>query len=57
MKKDKAIEVLNEMPGEFDLEELIERLIFIEKVEYGLDQIKKGKVISHESVKEISQKW
>ncbi|REG92024.1 hypothetical protein [Algoriphagus antarcticus] len=57
MKKDKAIQVLNEMPCEFDIEELIERLIFIEKVEEGLDQIKEGKVNSHESFKDISQKW
>ncbi|MEB2774846.1 hypothetical protein SYJ56_05980 [Algoriphagus sp. D3-2-R+10] len=57
MRKDKAIEVLNELPVEFDVELLIERLIFIEKVEAGLEQIKKGKVIPHESVKDITQKW
>jgi predicted transcriptional regulator len=57
MKKDKAIQVLNEMPKEFDIELLIERLLFIEKVEEGLEQIKEGKVVSHESVKNISQKW
>ncbi|RAI95330.1 hypothetical protein [Algoriphagus yeomjeoni] len=57
MKKDKAIEVLNELPGEFDIEVLIERLIFIEKVEAGLEQIKEGKIIPHEAVKDISQKW
>lgn len=57
MKKDKAIAALSEMPSEFNVEELIERLIFIDKVEAGLDQIKTGKVITHEKVKEISQKW
>lgn len=57
MKKDKAIEILNDLPSEFDVEQLIERLILIEKVEEGLNQIREGKVIPHESVKEISEKW
>ncbi|MEB2779519.1 hypothetical protein [Algoriphagus persicinus] len=57
MKKYKAIEVLNDLPGEFDVEQLIERLLLIEKVEEGLNQIKEGKVIPHESVKDITQKW
>ncbi len=57
MKKDKAFEVLKDLPNEFDVEQLIERLLFIEKVEEGLNQIKEDKVIPHETVKEISEKW
>lgn len=57
MKKEKAITVFNEMPAEFDIELLIERLIFVEKIEAGLKQIEQGKVKSHQTVKEISEKW
>jgi hypothetical protein len=57
MKKDKAIQVFNEMPAEFDVEVLIERLIFIEKVEAGLKQVEQEKVKSHQAVKEITEKW
>jgi hypothetical protein len=57
MKKDKAIAVLDEMPAEFDIEILIERLIFFEKIEAGLKQLKQGKVKSHQTVKVISEKW
>jgi hypothetical protein len=57
MKKDKAIAVFNEMPAEFDIEVLIERLIFVEKVEAGLKQVEQEKVKSHQTVKEISEKW
>lgn len=57
MEKKKALEAIQEMPENFDLEVLIERLIFIEKVEKGLEQVKEGKVISHEQLKTLAQQW
>ncbi|MFZ1807346.1 MAG: hypothetical protein WAU36_09005 [Cyclobacteriaceae bacterium] len=57
MKRDKAIETIKELPAEFDLDELIERLIFVEKVDKGLKQLDEGKTVSHEKVKELSKKW
>lgn len=39
MKRDKAIETVKEFPQEFELEDLIERLVFLEKVEKGLEQV------------------
>ena len=57
MEKEKAIEVVEKMPQVFELDELIERLIFIEKVEEGLKQIDEGKGIPHEEVKKIVSKW
>ena len=57
MKRDKAIDTVKELPKEFDLDVLLERLVFIEKVEQGLMQVKQKKVISHSKVKEIAKKW
>jgi hypothetical protein len=57
MKRDKAIETINELPQEFDLDELFERLIFAEKIEKGLKQLDDGKTVTHEKVKEITKKW
>lgn len=57
MRRDKAIEAINKLPNEFDLDELIERLIFIEKVEKGIDQLKNGKTKTHQEVKELVKKW
>lgn len=57
MKRDKAIDTVKELPKEFELEALLEKLIFVEKVEQGLGQLKKGKTTSHDKVKEISKKW
>ena len=39
------------------IDELIDQLIFIEKIEEGLEQSKEGKVLSNEDVKEIIEKW
>ena len=57
MKRDKAIETLKEFPQEFELEDLIERLVFLEKVEKGLQQLEQGRTIPHEKVKEMTKKW
>jgi len=57
MKRDKAIETIRELPQEFDLEELMEKLVFVEKVEKGLKQDSEGKTITHGNVKEIVKKW
>jgi predicted transcriptional regulator len=57
MRKDKVIETINELPSEFELEELIERLIFIEKVEKGLKQLDNGESRTHEEVKQLVKTW
>ncbi len=57
MKREKVLESIKELPVEFDLDELMEHLVFVEKVEKGLEQLEKGNVLSHESVKEKVKKW
>ena len=51
MKRAKVIDTVNELPLEFELEELLEKLIFIEKVEGELKQLETGKVVPHEQLK------
>jgi predicted transcriptional regulator len=57
MKKANVLDAINDMPNDFDLEMLIEKLVFIEKVEAGLNQLENGKNTSHEDVKELVKKW
>ena len=57
MNKDKVIDTVNELPQNFELDELMEKLIFIEKVELGLQQVEQGKVVSNEKAKEIARQW
>lgn len=42
MERDKVLDTIKELPEEFEPEELIEKLIFIEKIEQGLKQLDEG---------------
>jgi predicted transcriptional regulator len=57
MKKSTVIEALNEFPQKFDLDELLERLIVIEKIDAGLEEANSGEIISHDKVKKMVSKW
>ena len=45
------------MPDEFNLEDIIEKLIFIDKVEKGLKQLDNKITLTHSAVKTKVQEW
>ena len=58
MNKSKVIETLDQLPNEFSTEELIDRLLFVEKVEQGIRDAEEGKVIPLDTAKErFKAKW
>lgn len=57
MKKEKALETIKEFPQEFELDELIEKLLFVDRVEKGLEQVRQGKTVDHEKVMTEIQRW
>lgn len=57
MKKSTAISAIEELPKEFELDILLERLVVIEKIDKGLADLKSGKIVSHDSVKKLAKKW
>ncbi|MEN9333553.1 MAG: hypothetical protein RLY35_733 [Bacteroidota bacterium] len=57
MKKSTVIQTLNELPQRFDLDELLERLMVIEKIDEALEDAKSGKTVSHDKVKKMVAKW
>lgn len=57
LTKDKLKQSIDNLPETFTIDELIDQLIFIEKVEEGIHQADQGKVISDEDVKGIIDKW
>jgi hypothetical protein len=58
MKKNTVIETLDSFEDEFDTEKLVERLLFIEKVEQGLKDVEEGKVIDLNTAKQkFFDKW
>lgn len=57
MKKSTILQTLNDLPKEFDLDEFLERLIVIEKIDEGMEEAKAGKTVSHDKVKKMVAKW
>ncbi len=57
LKKTDIIEGLKSMPEEIPLDDLIEKLIFIEKVKSGLKSADQRPLTSHEDVKKLSDEW
>lgn len=53
MNKAKVIETLEQLPTEFSTEELIDRLLFIEKVEQGMKDVEEGKVVPLDQAEEL----
>ena len=57
--KEKIIETIKAMPEEkFDsLENVIEEIILLEKVERGLEDLKNGSVLTEEELDKEIEKW
>jgi hypothetical protein len=51
MKKHIVIEALSSFEDEFETEKLIEKLLFVEKVERGLKDVEEGNVLNYEETK------
>ena len=57
MTKEALAKVVNKLPDEFEIEELLDKLIFMAKVEKGAQQLKEGKSISHEEMVKKIKSW
>lgn len=57
MKKTAVIESISKLPDEFSIDEIIERLIIIEKIDKGRQQIKEGKINTEDQAKTKLNKW
>ena len=57
LTKEIVNKTVNILPDSFTIDELIEQLIFIEKVKEGIQQSEDNKVVSNEDVKLMIDKW
>ncbi|MBK9015353.1 MAG: hypothetical protein IPM82_15555 [Saprospiraceae bacterium] len=57
LTKDMVYNSLEEMPDEFELDEFIERLIFLQKIKTGLEQLGEGKKKTHQEVRQMVETW
>ena len=49
--KKRVIEAVTKLPDDATLEEAMERLYFLAKVERGLDDAQSGRTVSHEEIR------
>lgn len=52
LTKEKVLETVEALPAEFSLDELVERLILLEKIEIGLQQVAEGKTKTMQEAKD-----
>ena len=57
LTKEKVQAQINSLPNQFSLDELVQRLIFIEKVETGLTQIENKESFTSSEVEKEMAKW
>lgn len=57
LTKEKVLEAITDLPETFSIDDLVDRLIVLDKIERGLLEVKEGKVISHQDAKEKMNKW
>ena len=57
LTKTRLKEQIEKFPEQFSIDELVEKLIIIEKIEYGNNQSEKGEVITETELDKEIEKW
>jgi hypothetical protein len=55
--KTQIINTLDKLPENLTIDQVIDHLIFVEKVQKGLDDSKNGRIYTHEEAKQKLNKW
>lgn len=55
--KDKMLEAVRSLPEDAGIEDAMERLLFLAKIENGLLQADSGQTIPHDEVKRRLSRW
>ena len=57
LTKTKVLKTINRLPNEFSIDELVDQMILLEKIEIGLKQSETGQVISDEELDKEIARW
>ena len=57
MQKGKVLQALGEYSDEVDVDEFMEKLYLLHKIEIGERQIEAGQAVSHDDAKKRLDKW
>ena len=55
--KTQLIDSLNNLPENLTVDQVIDHIIFVEKVQQGLEDVAQGRVYSKEEAREKLNKW
>lgn len=53
----KVLKAVKQLPEEFSIDELVDKMILLEKIEIGIAQSEQGKVISDDDLDKEIAKW
>lgn len=55
--KEKVVQIVEALPDDASIEDAMERLFLLAKIERGIQQADAGQLIPHDKVKERMAKW
>ncbi|SFT91442.1 hypothetical protein SAMN04489724_2772 [Algoriphagus locisalis] len=57
ISREKVIEAVKNMPQEFSIDDLMDKLLLLNKIEIGLYQSKNGETFTTEEAKKMIEEW
>ncbi len=57
LDKKKVLQTINDLPDSFSIDEVIDRIVLLQKVETGLEQGRKGETLTTSEAKTRLKKW
>ena len=57
LTKEKVKKTIDRLPDSFTVDQLVEELVVLDKIEKGLKEVEEGKVYSTQQVKDQLKKW
>ncbi len=57
LTKSNVIKTINKLPDNFSIDELVDKMILLDKIEKGINEANNGKVISEDEVERQMGEW
>ena len=57
LTKEKVLSTISRLPDSFSLDDLVERMIVLEKIEKGLKDSDEGNVLTEQELEEQMEEW
>ncbi len=57
VKKESLLKSIEDLPDQFSIDELMDKIIFLHKIENGLEQSKNNQITPNDKVKDELKKW